>query len=204
VSVATLTPADERALLDAALDAIERVLVTGSAAEPDLRGVADVLAEPGATFVTLTRLGALLGCIGTLRAHRPLVVDVAGHAVAAAFADPRLPAITPDDYRAMDLKVSVLGPLEPLAVRDPAELGAAITPGRDGLLVEARRGRATFLPSVWEQLPDLDGFLAALWRKAGWRPGAWPADLRAWRYRTREFGDAPPRSLPRVAAAVHR
>jgi uncharacterized protein len=204
MTVVALTATDERALLDAALGAIEQVLTTGSAAEPDLRGVTGVLAEPGATFVTLTRQGALLGCIGTLHPHRPLLVDVAAHAVAAAFADPRLPAITPDDYCAMDLKVSVLSPLAPLAVRDLAELTAALTPGRDGILAASRRDQATFLPSVWAQLPDPDGFLTALWRKAGWRPGTWPADLRVSRYRTREFGDAPPRSLPRVALPAHR
>lgn len=195
-----LTPGDVRMLLDAALDAIEQVLLTGDFADPDVGAVDGVLAAPGATFVTLTRDGALLGCIGTLEAHRPLLVDAAHHAVAAAFSDPRLPALTPSDFRRMDLEVSVLSPLEPIAARDRSDLADAITPGRDGLLVESRRGRATFLPSVWEQLPSVDEFLDALWRKAGWRPGDWPADLRAARYATEKFGDAPPRSLPRCAA----
>ncbi len=200
MTVTRLTPHEQRAVLDAGLDAIEQVLPAGRFVEPDLRGVTRPLAEPGATFVTLTRDGSLLGCIGTLTAHRPLLVDAARHAVAAAFSDPRLPAITPADFRAMDLKVSVLTPLEPLAARDAAELTAALRPGRDGLLVEARNGQATFLPSVWEQLPDVTDFLAALWRKAGWPLGTWPPGLRASRYRTTEFGDAPPRALPRSGA----
>jgi uncharacterized protein len=198
MSAATLTAIEERALLDAALDAIEQVLTTGRFSERDLRGVRGPLADPGATFVTLTRDGALLGCIGTLTACRPLLVDVARHAVAAAFSDPRLPAITPADYCAMDLKVSVLTPLEPIPARDVDELAGALVPGRDGLLVESAHGQATFLPSVWEQLPEVGDFLAALGRKAGWRPGAWPIDLRASRYRTVEFGYAPPRTLPRT------
>lgn len=197
---ATLTPDEVRHLLDASLDAIEQVLLTGDFTEPDVRGVDGALGAPGATFVTLTRDDALLGCIGTLEAYRPLLVDAAHHAVAAAFSDPRLPALTPDDFCRMDLEISVLSPLEPLRVRNRADLVAALTPGRDGLLVESRRGRATFLPSVWEQLPAVDDFLAALWRKAGWRPGDWPTDLRAARYGTVKYGDAPPRSLPRLAA----
>lgn len=196
----TLRPDEIRILLDAALDAIEQVLLTGDFTEPDVRTIEGALAAPGATFVTLTREGALLGCIGTLDAFRPLLVDAAHHAVAAAFSDPRLPALTASDYRAMDLEVSVLSRPAPLAVRDRSELAAALVPGRDGVLVESRQGRATFLPSVWEQLPTVDGFLDALWRKAGWRPGEWPSDLHAARYGTEQYRDAPPRSLPRVAA----
>lgn len=200
MSGTALGPDDTRRLLDAALDAIEQVLVTGAFTEPAVGDADGALAAPGASFVTLTRAGALLGCIGTLAAYRPLLVDVAHHAVAAAFSDPRLPAITPADFCAMDLEVSVLSPPEPLPVRDRAELTGVLEPGRDGLIVESRRGRATFLPSVWAQLPAGEDFLDALWRKAGWSPGDWPADLRVARYDTVKFGDPPPRSLPRLAA----
>lgn len=200
MSATALRPAEIRRLLDTALDAIEQVLVTGRFTAPEIREGDGALAVPGATFVTLTREGALLGCIGTLTAYRPLLVDVAHHAVAAAFSDPRLPAITPDDFCRMDLEVSVLSTPEPLLVRDRAELVGALERDRDGLIVESRRGRATFLPSVWAQLPEADEFLDALWRKAGWSPGDWPADLQVARYGTVKFGDSPPRSLPRLAA----
>jgi AmmeMemoRadiSam system protein A len=200
MSFVTLTATEERTLLDSALGAIEQVLTTGAFVEPDVRGVGGVLAEPGATFVTLARDGALLGCIGTLSAYRPLMVDAAHHAVAAAFSDPRLPPISTADYRRMDLKVSVLSPPEPVAVRGLMHLASVVEPGRDGVLVESRHGHATFLPSVWEQLPDVDDFLDALWRKAGWQPRTWPTDLRASIYRTVEIGDAAPRSLPGAVA----
>jgi AmmeMemoRadiSam system protein A len=196
MSSAHLSPADEATLLTVGLDAVAQVLGTGRFDPPAPDAFVGPLAEPGASFVTLTRDGALLGCIGTLTAHRALVVDVAHHAVAAGFADPRLPPITVDDYRAMEMKVSVLTPPEPMSVGDLPDLVRSVEPGRDGLLVESRSGHATFLPSVWEQLPDPVRFLDALWHKAGWRPGFWPADLRASRYRTHEITDTAPRPVP--------
>ena len=121
------------------------------------------------------------------------------HAVAAAFADPRMPPITEAEYRMMSVKVSVISPLRPLPVRSPQELIATIEPSRDGLLVESHFGHATFLPSVWEKLPDTGPFLDALWRKAGWRPGTWPPGLRVARYRAIEITDHGPRSRPEAA-----
>jgi AmmeMemoRadiSam system protein A len=143
--------------------------------------------RPGASFVTLRRGGALRGCIGSLEPRRPLAVDVGDNAVRAAFADPRFPPVSAAEEADLDIKISVLTPPEPVEVRSLAELREAVRPGVDGLLIEAGRHRGTFLPSVWDQLPDLDDFLTQLWRKAGLAPGDWPPDLRVHRYRTEEF-----------------
>jgi AmmeMemoRadiSam system protein A len=156
------------------------------------------LQEPRASFVTLERHGQLLGCIGTLVAAEPLVVDVARHALAAAFADPRLPPVTRDDFAEMSVKVSVLTTPEPVPAASFDELVAAVRPGVDGLLVEARRHRATLLPSVWDHVADTDQFLGVLWQKAGLARGAWPAGVAVSRYTTEEFGDPGPR--PRFGA----
>jgi AmmeMemoRadiSam system protein A len=180
-------------LLDAAIEAVRTTLATGRRVDPPLAGLPDAAIADGASFVTLRRGERLLGCIGTIEPVRPLVVDIAHNAIAAAFDDPRLPPLTRDDFMRMSLKVSVLSPLEPLAVDDLADLRARVSPGVDGLLVAAGHHRGTFLPSVWDQVPDADAFLEALWRKAGWAPGRWPADLAVWRYRTDEFGDEGPR-----------
>jgi AmmeMemoRadiSam system protein A len=182
-----------RVLLDAALEAVRTTLATGERLDPPLRGLPDAAVAEGASFVTLRRGERLLGCIGTIEPIRSLVVDVAHNAIAAAFDDPRLPPLTRDDFAHMSLKVSVLSPLEPLAVDSFDELRARVTPGSDGLLVVAGHHRGTFLPSVWDQVPALDEFLESLWRKAGLAPGRWPADLAVWRYRTDEFGDDGPR-----------
>jgi AmmeMemoRadiSam system protein A len=156
---------------------------------PDPVDVPVDAAGPGAAFVTLRRDGRLLGCIGSMEPVRSLADDVATHAFDAAFRDPRLPSLTLDDWLHMTVEVSVLGPLEALDVHGRDELGAALRPGIDGVLLTSRRGRGTFLPSVWEQVRTPDRFLDELWSKAGLRRGSWPADLVAERYQVDEFGD---------------
>jgi AmmeMemoRadiSam system protein B/AmmeMemoRadiSam system protein A len=155
--------------------------------------VPERLRGPAATFVTLRDGRRLLGCIGSIEARRPLLEDVADNAVGAAFRDPRMPGLTPFEFGRMSIHVSVLTGPERLAVGSRAELLAALTPGIDGLLVESGDRRGTFLPSVWEQIPKADDFLAHLWRKAGLAPGSWPVGLQVWRYRTVELGDEGPR-----------
>ena len=159
---------------------------------PDPAGVPEEARGDGAAFVTLRRDGRLLGCIGSMEPQRPLADDVAAHAFDAAFRDPRLPAVTLDDWEHMDVEVSVLGPLEALAVHDREALLAALRPGVDGVLLTSREGRGTFLPSVWAQVRSPEEFVDLLWRKAGLRPGRWPADLVVERYQVEEFGEHEP------------
>ena len=143
------------------------------------------LAEPGATFVTLRRDGLLRGCVGTLRAWRPLSDDVRANARAAAFSDTRFPPLTRDELPEISLEVSLLSTPEPVSVASEAEALAVLRPGIDGVILEYRdapQHRATFLPQVWEQLPDPREFLAHLKHKAGLSPTFWHPDLRLWRY----------------------
>lgn len=184
-----------RALLDLAQDAIRHALVTGRQQLPDPVDLHPELRAPAATFVTLERGSQLLGCIGTLQAVRPLAIDVAYNALSAAFADPRMPAVTTDDFVAMSIKISVLSPTEPIEALSPAELARAVRPGVDGLVLEAPGHRSTLLPSVWPRLTDVDEFLAVLWRKAGLEPGCWPPGTLVSRYTTEELGDPGPRTL---------
>jgi hypothetical protein len=183
-----IAPEDQQRALDLAVTAVLVPLRTGRRWLPDPAVLPPGLAGPGATFVTLTRDGTLLGCIGSLAAVQPLGVDVARNAAAAAFDDPRLPAVTTSDLEAMHVHVSVLGPLEPVPVDGWDGLLAAVRPGVDGLLLQAPGHRATLLPSVWRSLPEVQPFVAALWFKAGLRPGAWPDGLSVQRYATEEFG----------------
>lgn len=187
--------AERDALVACALVPVAAALAGDTPRLPDVSELPARLREPGAAFVTLERGGELLGCIGTLRAEESLGTAVARYALAAAFADPRLPAISVVDYREMSVKVSVLSPLAPLAVASIGELVAELRPGHDGLLVEAPSGGATFLPAVWASLPSAEEFLGALWQKAGWHPGSWPPGLRAHRYGTVEVVDRGARLL---------
>jgi len=141
-----------------------------------------------ASFVTLRIDGVLRGCCGSIEVRYPLAQDVWRNAWASAFADPRFPALTADEFAQCDIHISVLSELEPLIVADERELLRTVRAGIDGLVLSADGERVTFLPSVWEQLPEPEQFLRHLKLKAGWPAEAWPANLRVWRYTTEEFG----------------
>lgn len=154
------------------------------------------LAERRATFTTLTLAGELRGCCGSLDAARPLVEDVWHNAWASAFADPRFASVTTREIEALDISVSVLTPLEPVAFEDEFELMQRLERDVDGLVLACGARRVTFLPAVWELLPDSGRFLAELKRKAGWSSGSLPSGTRAWRYRTETFTAVRTESLP--------
>lgn len=183
---------ERRLLLEVAEEAI-RARMEGRARRSPTGEVPALLSAPGASFVTLRDGERLLGCIGTLEPRQSLQADVAENALGAAFRDPRMPALTRDEFARMSLHISVLTPAVPMVVHGLDELRAAVRPGIDGLLIEAGRHRGTFLPSVWEQVPEPDEFLAHLWLKAGLHPGTWPDGLAVSRYGSVEFGDEGPR-----------
>jgi AmmeMemoRadiSam system protein A len=191
----SLVDGDVGRLVQVAEDAIRAVL-EGRHWEPDPAQYPPVLRRPGACFVTLHDGDRLLGCMGTLDASRPLLATVADRAVQAAFADPRFPPITSDEFARAVVEVSVLGPLQPLDAGSVGELLETLEPGVDGLVVSAPGHGATFLPDVWEQLPEPADFVDALWRKAGLRPRTWPPGVRVSRYRTEAAVGAPPRRAP--------
>lgn len=145
------------------------------------------LEEWGATFVTLTRNGELRGCIGSLVAHRTLRIDVAENALAAAFRDYRFAPLTADEFARTRLEVSLLTPAEPLSAVSEAEAIARLRPGIDGVVLSHGERRATFLPQVWESLPEPRNFLAQLKRKAGLPAEFWHAELRLARYGVRKW-----------------
>jgi AmmeMemoRadiSam system protein A len=145
------------------------------------------LEEPGAVFVTLERKGRLRGCIGSYEARRPLVEDVAENAFAAAFLDPRFRPLSREEVDGLDLHISLLTPLVPVDVTNREELLATLRPGVDGLLLEDPPHRATFLPQVWEALPDPGEFLDQLLMKGGLSRGHWSPTLRFHRYTVLEF-----------------
>jgi AmmeMemoRadiSam system protein A len=140
------------------------------------------LNEPGATFVTLTCAGALRGCVGSLVAERPLRTDVASNALAAAFSDTRFPPVSKCEYRGIEVEVSLLSPMQPLTVESETRALTLLRPGVDGVLLEYGRRRGTFLPQVWEQLPEPRAFLAHLKQKAGLPADFWAEEIRLSRY----------------------
>ena len=172
------TPAHGRTLLGIARNSIEAAL--GVAAPTPLPGEG-WLRPVRASFVTLAQDGRLRGCIGSLEAHRPLGEDVRHNARAAALSDPRFTPLTPGELSATSIEVSLLSTPKLLAFADHADLMAQLRPLEDGLILESGDARATFLPQVWESLPDPEQFIAELKRKAG-LAGVSTAKCRIQRY----------------------
>jgi hypothetical protein len=150
------------------------------------------LEEVRATFVTLKRAGSLRGCIGVLEALRPLLLDVRHNAWAAAFRDPRFKPVQAHEVPELAIEISVLSPPLPLAAASRESLLQALVPGEDGLILQEGQHRATFLPAVWETLPQPADFLDQLLHKAGLKPGHWSRNLRFFRYNTESFGEHTP------------
>jgi AmmeMemoRadiSam system protein A len=150
------------------------------------------LREPGATFVTLRQDGELRGCVGSIRAYRPLGEDVVANARAAALYDSRFPPVVPAELPRITLEVSLLSPPVPLPAASEAEAIARLRPGVDGVILEDGPARATFLPQVWEQLPEPWRFLAFLKQKAGLPPEGWSPTLRLWTYTVAKWEEEEP------------
>ncbi|HRD49462.1 MAG: AmmeMemoRadiSam system protein A [Candidatus Competibacter sp.] len=189
-STEPLSNSDRAALLDVARASIQYGLRHGQALTVNPDDYPAALRPLRATFVTLEMDGQLRGCIGALAAYQPLVQDVAAHAYAAAFEDPRFPKLRPDEFPGLDLHLSVLSPPEPLHFGSEEELLAQLRPGMDGLILHFHHYRATFLPAVWETLPDPYMFLTQLKLKAGLPLDFWSPELWAERYTTEYFGAA--------------
>jgi uncharacterized protein len=147
------------------------------------------LARPAASFVTLTLDGRLRGCCGTLEARQALALDVWANASASAFRDSRFAPLERHEYSLVEAEISVLSPLEALSIRSERDLLESLRPGRDGLLLVRGAERATFLPQVWDELPDATEFVTHLKRKAGWLPSFWADDIRVFRYEAEHFAE---------------
>lgn len=186
-----LTPHASEFLVDLAHRSIRSGLASGDPGVFDPGGCPGETLELRASFVTLTTHdGELRGCRGSLEARRSLAADVWHNAAASAFADPRFARVTHVELAALCIEISVLGPLEPMAAASEMELCRLLMPSRDGVVLEWRGHRATFLPQVWESLPDPRRFLAELKRKAGLPADFWARDLRICRYEVEKIGAA--------------
>ena len=136
----------------------------------------------GATFVTLTLEGSLRGCIGSLIAHRPLLDDVISNAKAAAFEDPRFYPLSQEEFEKVSIEVSLLSAPEPVLYDNIEDLKTKITPNSDGIILQKGSRKATFLPQVWEQLPNFELFFSHLCQKAGLEAHCLENHPDIWRY----------------------
>jgi uncharacterized protein len=155
------------------------------ASHPAPSHLAPILSQPGGAFVTLHKGGELRGCIGHIEPSEPLGTVVARCAVAAGCRDPRFPPIVLADLDAIDIEISLLGPLEPVA--GPQD----IVVGRDGLVVERGWSRGLLLPQVATEWGwGAEQFLEHTCQKAGLPRDAWRKGATVWRFEAEVFGEA--------------
>ncbi len=184
----SLTDGEKQILLRLAREAMESA-VKGETLPPlDKQALPLSLREEGASFVTLTIHGELRGCIGALEAYQPLADDVQEHAVAASLRDPRFPPVGESELSRIRLEVSRLTAPHPLEYSSGDDLLKKLRPHVDGVILKDGFRRATFLPQVWEKIPDPAEFLDHLCQKMGARPGLWrDAKLVVQTYQVEEF-----------------
>lgn len=169
-----LSDFDRATLLVIARQAVNAAAANQPMPALDLDSLSPALREERATFITLTIDHELRGCIGGLLAAMPLALDVQQHAAGAALDDPRFPPVSPSEAPYLRIEISVLTPPEPVPHKTPEELIAALRPGIDGVILKSGwRHKATFLPQVWEKVPDPALFLEMLCEKMGAPPDAW-------------------------------
>ncbi len=184
-------PADKgKILLSIARAAIAETLELPHASIAELARGQTWLQKKAACFVTLTQHGQLRGCIGTLEAHQPLLEDVIHNANAAAFRDSRFSPLRSDEFDITEIEISLLSTMQPLDFSSEQDALAQLRPGIDGVLFESGQHRSTFLPQVWQQLPDSQTFMAHLKNKAGLSTDFWSDDVRLYRYTVTKYKES--------------
>ena len=180
--MSSYTAAEKQLLLNIAYDSIKEGMTKKQLIKIRVLDYGENLRQKRASFVTLEKMGALRGCIGSLQAHRSLVEDVAGNAFSAAFLDSRFNALTIEEYNEISIHISILSFPELMQFDSEADLIQQMRPGIDGLILTDGDHRGTFLPSVWKQLPNAKLFLTYLKNKAGLPGNYWSGTLRVERY----------------------
>jgi len=184
MSFTELSREEKQSLLDIARQSIHYGLQHHTPIPVAIEQFSPLLQQKGASFVTLHIHQQLRGCIGTLEAYQPLLKDVADHAFAAAFNDHRFPPLTETEAPDLDIHISILTPATPIYFQSESDLINQLQPGIDGLILEAKYKKGTFLPAVWESLPDPKDFLNHLKIKAGLPGHYWGDDIKIYRYHT--------------------
>ena len=170
------SPQERKWMLQLARKALKESVATGKLPPADAASLAGNLAEPKGCFVTLTKNGSLRGCIGHILPQEPLYKAIMDNAQNAAVRDPRFPPVQADELDKIEIEISVLTTPEPLHFKDAQDLLDRLQPGKDGVILKIGERMATYLPQVWEQIPDKQNFLGSLAVKAGCPANAWKTE----------------------------
>jgi hypothetical protein len=183
-----LTDHDRMFLLKLARESIENYVNNKPLPNFDRNTLSKVLQDDGASFITLTYKGYLRGCVGALEPYQSLAEDVREHAIAAAFQDYRFPPVQAAEVKDIKIEISYLTRPEILPYNNPIDLREILRPNIDGVVIRDGIRRATFLPQVWEKIPDPEEFLEQLCIKMGSSPDLWRRKkLEILTYQVEEF-----------------
>ena len=183
-----LTLEEQNILLRLAREAIERGVKGEELPSLDPSSLPSNLREEGSSFITLTLHGQLRGCIGSLDPYESLAEDVREHAVAAALNDPRFPPVKEEELNGIQIEISRLTRPIPLEYKDANDLLSKLHPYVDGVILRDAFHRATFLPQVWEKIPEPEEFLNNLCFKMGVNHDLWRSKhLDVLTYQVEEF-----------------
>jgi len=183
-----LTENDRTFLLKLARESIERYANDKQIPKVEKSILSEILQEEGASFVTLTYKGNLRGCVGALEPYQSLAEDVREHAIAAAFQDYRFPPVSSAEVEEIQIEISYLTRPTILEYNHPSDLLAILRPNIDGVVIRDGMHRATFLPQVWEKIPNTGDFLDQLCLKMGSAPDLWQRKkLDVLTYQVEEF-----------------
>jgi hypothetical protein len=169
----SFTPPERKLLLDLARRTVRRVVTTGKQPDVATDTFPTKLTEKKGCFVTLTERGQLRGCIGHIMPQEALYKAIMDTAQSAALHDYRFTPVQPDELGKIEIEISVLTAPEPLAFSSPDDLLNKLRPHHDGVVLQIGNRGATYLPQVWEQIPDKVHFMDSLAEKAGCAPDAW-------------------------------
>ncbi len=190
---ADFSDADKEFLLQLARNTLTGYLKDGSILKIDEKQVSESIRANGACFVTLVKKGTgLRGCIGTFERSLPLYRNVIDRAISAAVHDPRFSKVGYDELKEIKIEISVLTDPEKILFHSPDELLSKLRPEKDGVILKTKYGSSTFLPQVWQQLPDKEQFLAYLCRKQGAPETAWKdsyKEIEVQTYQAISFGE---------------
>jgi len=184
------TTEEQKFLLKLARQSIEHAFNNGGKLQlSDADIPSEKLKEKRAAFVTLTQEGNLRGCIGSLEPELPLYQEIIARAFSAAFQDPRFLPLNPEELPKTKISISVLTVPKPLEFQDYQELLNKLTPEKDGVILKKGLRSATYLPKVWEELPNKEQFLPSLCQKAGLESDAWKGNIEVLTYQTIDFSE---------------
>ena len=169
---------------DFVINLVKTVLKSSFSKERITIDYPQVLDETGACFVTLEKYGNLRGCIGSIIAHQPYIMDLVQHSKDAAFNDHRFNPLQEAELKDLTVSISILTEPKKINFSNEEDLLNKMVPNVDGIIIKDRQYQAVYLPVVWEQLPDKKEFLNSLKMKAGLPPTHFSNTFEAYRFET--------------------